>query len=338
MKTIFIDRDNTLNYDPGYLNDPNQLHLKRGVVEGLTLLKLSGFEFIVITNQSGISRELITISELEAVHQRLFDILQEHRISLKKIYYCPDQDDSSPCRKPNPQMIYDALQAFPIDLEHSYIIGDRYCDILTGNHFDIPGILIREDEVEEGIPPTNLIKITDNFLSAAQYVLQDEYEKLWKHKIFYETGDNFSKKIQELKQKQRKIVFTNGCFDLWHSGHLQYLAQSAALGDDFVIGINSDASVKKLKGVGRPILPVEERALKLAHLSFVDIVVVFKERTPIETIQKIEPDIHVKGGDYKKEELPEFSFLNKIGAHIIILPFKDELSTSSIVKKIQNLS
>ena len=335
MKIIFLDRDDTLNHDPGYLSDPNLLHLKEGVIEGMNLLKLAGFEFIIITNQSGIARGLISEQELNAVHKKLKLMLSQHDLSIKKIYYCPDQDDFSPCRKPNPKMIDDAIKDFPVDLEHSYIIGDRHRDILTGIHFSIPGILIKGQKIEnENETPTNLIKKVDNFLNAAQYILQHEYEKTWRYKIYHKADDHFFAKIVECKKNQHKIVFTNGCFDLWHGGHLQYLAEAAQLGDYLVIGLNSDASVRKLKGSNRPILPVEERALKLAHLSFVNIIIIFEESTPIEIIKKIKPDVHVKGGDYKKENLPEFSVLNKLRTEIIILPFREGFSSSGIIDKI----
>ncbi len=339
MKIIFLDRDDTLNYDPGYLSDPNALRLKEGVIEGMTLLKLAGFEFIIITNQSGISRGFISEQELEVVHKKLCEMLNQHDLLIRKIYYCPDQDDFSPCRKPNPQMIHDAIKEFPVDLEHSYIIGDRYRDILTGVHFGIPGILVKGQKTEnKSAPPKNLIKKADNFLNASQCVLQHEYKKIWQHKIYSKVDHFFLKRIEGIKKNKDKIVFTNGCFDLWHGGHLQYLAEASQLGDHLVIGLNSDASVQRLKGANRPILPVEERALKLAHLSFVSIIIIFEESTPIELVKKVKPYVHVKGGDYKKEELPEFSVLNNMGSHVIILPFKEGFSSSAIIEKVAKLS
>ena len=336
MKTIFLDRDNTLNHDPGYLNDPEKLELKEGVIEGLRLLQLAGFKLIVITNQSGIMRGLITEDELNAIHLKLKEILAEHSIDIEKIYHCPDKDDSSPCRKPNPQMIQSAINEFPVDLDHCYIIGDRYRDILTGESFAIPGILIQEDTApkEKGEIPPNLIKNASCFLEAAEYVLQSEYEKNWRHKIYTQKNQNYIKKINEIKKGEETIVFTNGCFDLWHSGHLQYLGQAAELGDHLVIGLNSDASTQRLKGKKRPVLPEWERALKLAHLPFVSIVIIFNEDTPIELIKKIKPNVHVKGGDYEKEKLPEYKILKREGAQVIILPFKEGLSTTAIIKKI----
>ena len=111
----------------------------------------------------------------------------------------------------------------------------------------------------------------------------------------------------------RKIVFTNGCFDVLHRGHIQYLAKAAALGDSLVIGLNTDASVKKLKGPSRPYLDEDTRALILASLGFVTAVVLFDEDTPYDLIKRIQPDVLVKGGDYKTEEIVGYDMVKAKG-------------------------
>lgn len=137
--------------------------------------------------------------------------------------------------------------------------------------------------------------------------------------------------------RQSKIVSTNGCFDLLHVGHLRYLQQARHLGDKLIIALNTDASVKRLKGDSRPILPESERAELLAGLDCVDWVVLFDEDTPDNILRKIKPDIHVKGGDYTEESLPETPVLKEVGAEIKFLPFIEGRSTSSIIDKIQAL-
>ena len=266
MKVIFLDRDDTLNHDPkpGYINNPNNFKLKDHVIEALILLQQAGFSFIVITNQSGISRGLITEKQLKSVHSKLEQLLSKEGIELKKIYYCPDKDNTAHHRKPNPGMIEDACKDFNIDLHNSYIIGDRIKDVQTGIPFNIPGILLDDPFVEmhsDDIPlidenkPKNLIHSCRNLLQAAHFILQYESEKQWKHKIFhkYYINEAYNAQIQDLKKLYLKIVFTNGCFDILHSGHYQYLRQAATLGDIFIIGLNSDSSVKRLKGESRPI-------------------------------------------------------------------------------------
>ena len=336
MKVIFLDRDETLNHDPGYLNDPNQLILKKNVIAGLTILKLAGFELIVITNQSGIARGLISQKQLNAVHEKLQSILGKYDIRILKIYYCPDEDDSSKCRKPNPGMIQMAMKDFEIDMDNSYIIGDRIKDIKTGEPFKLPGILLdkyRRSEATEQTPG-NLVYYAEDLLEAAYYILDTSHQTFLESKIYDSVQEKFLKEIEILKQKKKRIVLTNGCFDLLHSGHTQYLFQASLLGDILIVGLNSDRSIRSIKGELRPVLDEHTRASLLASLGFVSMVVIFDQDTPINLIKKIKPHIHVKGGDYTKEELIEYSLLKEIKAETVILPFKKGFSSSDIIRKI----
>ncbi|MCP4049382.1 MAG: D-glycero-beta-D-manno-heptose 1-phosphate adenylyltransferase [bacterium] len=137
-----------------------------------------------------------------------------------------------------------------------------------------------------------------------------------------------------LKEASRSVVFTNGCFDLIHAGHVQYLQQAKSLGNFLIIGINSDESVKKLKGPKRPLVSQQERIIVLSAFEFVDMIVVFDQYTPETLIEAIKPDIHVKGGDYKKEDLPEYDIVSSYGGLVEILPFRKGCSTSGLVEKI----
>ncbi len=132
-----------------------------------------------------------------------------------------------------------------------------------------------------------------------------------------------------------KVVFTNGCFDLLHPGHVTYLSRARDLGDLLVVGLNSDDSVAKLKGPGRPLNKERDRAIVLAGLACVDYVVGFAEATPIETLRVIRPAIHCKGGDYKPEDLPEKDVVEQGGGRIVILDFVEGYSTTSLVNKMK---
>jgi rfaE bifunctional protein nucleotidyltransferase chain/domain len=134
--------------------------------------------------------------------------------------------------------------------------------------------------------------------------------------------------------KDKKIVFTNGCFDLLHPGHIDYLSRARDLGDLLVIGLNSDASVQRLKGPTRPILDEKSRSLILASLSFVDAIILFDEDTPLELLNKVQPDILVKGGDYIAAQVIGYDLVTAKGGEVIILPFLEGYSTTSIEKKI----
>lgn len=131
-----------------------------------------------------------------------------------------------------------------------------------------------------------------------------------------------------------RIVFTNGCFDILHAGHVFYLNQARAKGDILIIGVNSDISVSRLKGASRPINPLLDRIQVLAALSCVDRLISFDEHTPIDLIRLIRPDVYIKGGDYTKATLPEASVVEELGGVVEILPFVENRSTTSIIKRI----
>jgi rfaE bifunctional protein nucleotidyltransferase chain/domain len=134
----------------------------------------------------------------------------------------------------------------------------------------------------------------------------------------------------------KKIVFTNGCFDLLHPGHIDYLAKAADLGDKLVVGLNSDSSASGLKGPGRPITDEHSRSLMLASFSFVDAVVLFDESTPLELIRWVEPDVLVKGGDYTIDQIVGADIVTAKGGQVMTLDYLPGYSTSAIEKKIRS--
>ena len=140
---------------------------------------------------------------------------------------------------------------------------------------------------------------------------------------------------KDMKQSNQTIVFTNGCFDIIHPGHIYYLNQAKQHGDILWIGLNTDTSVQALKGPNRPIHPEEARAFVLTQIKSVDFVTLFSEKTPIQLISQIQPHIHVKGGDYNKKDLVETPTVEAYGGTVIIKPFLDGFSTSTILDKAQ---
>lgn len=146
---------------------------------------------------------------------------------------------------------------------------------------------------------------------------------------------NPDEKLANIPSKDKTIVFTNGCFDILHPGHIDYLAKAKKLGDYLIVAINNDESIKRLKGPFRPINDLKARTKMLEALESVDLVVSFSEDTPIEILTKINPDILVKGGDYQAEDIVGYDFMQKQGKAVKILPFLDGFSTSKIIDKIQ---
>jgi len=141
--------------------------------------------------------------------------------------------------------------------------------------------------------------------------------------------------INRIKAERKKIVFTNGCFDLLHVGHTRYLAQAKKLGDFLIIGLNSDSSVKELKGEDRPINSFEDRATLLAAIESVDLVIMFEEQTPKNLIKDIVPDILVKGGDYNIEDIVGYQTVMQNGGQVKTLSFYDGYSSTNYINKIK---
>lgn len=142
-------------------------------------------------------------------------------------------------------------------------------------------------------------------------------------------------RVQEWKQGGQKVVFTNGCFDLLHTGHITYMAKAAELGDKLIIGLNSDSSVRILKGENRPVNNQDSRAALLAALFFVDAVVIFQEETPADLIKAILPDVLVKGGDYTFDRIVGAQDVAANGGEVKTITFVDGYSSTAIINKIR---
>ena len=177
------------------------------------------------------------------------------------------------------------------------------------------------------VSPAELASKLNKHLFSQGDVYQTPFDKVLQH-------------IEFAKQNGERIVFTNGCFDILHAGHVRYLAQAKALGDRLVVGLNSDASIKRLKGETRPVNPLNERAIVLASLASVDWVLPFgdnldEQDTPLQLILKVKPDVLVKGGDYSIETIVGATEVLAAGGEVKVLQFVDGCSTSAIIKKIQ---
>ncbi len=146
--------------------------------------------------------------------------------------------------------------------------------------------------------------------------------------------NQLKKVLEKERAKGKKVVFTNGCFDLLHLGHIRCLKKAKKKGDILIVGLNSDSSVKKLKGSNRPLVPQAERAEILASLSCVDYVIVFPDEKPIKLIWEIKPDIHVKGGDYKGKVLPEEKVVKSYGGKVILIKEEKGYSTTKLIERI----
>jgi rfaE bifunctional protein nucleotidyltransferase chain/domain len=159
------------------------------------------------------------------------------------------------------------------------------------------------------------------------------YKRL-KNKIL--TRNELDDILHQIREKGLKIVFTNGCFDILHKGHIRYLSDASDLADVLIVGLNTDSSVKRLKGPNRPLQDQESRAISLSALVFVDYVVLFGEDTPLELLKIIKPHILVKGGDYQVETIVGYDLVSSYGGKVLSLPLVKGYSTTSTIKKINS--
>jgi D-beta-D-heptose 7-phosphate kinase/D-beta-D-heptose 1-phosphate adenosyltransferase len=144
--------------------------------------------------------------------------------------------------------------------------------------------------------------------------------------------------LRRHRERHARVVFTNGCFDVLHRGHVEFLAQARQLGDVLVVAVNSDASVRRLKGPERPVNRAEDRVAVLAALSHVDHVTVFEEDTPVALIEAIRPDLYVKGGDYHPDAIPEARLVRRLGGEVRTLDYLPDRSTSAVIERIRSLA
>lgn len=156
------------------------------------------------------------------------------------------------------------------------------------------------------------------------------FEKI-KNKIL--EGKGFEKWLDECRKNGKRIVFTNGCFDILHRGHVEYLSKAAAFGDVMVVGLNTDASVKRLKGPSRPVNDEYARSFVLAGLEFVSAVVLFDEDTPYNLIKKVQPDFLVKGSDYKPENIVGYDIVTAKGGKVVTVDLVEGFSTTKTIEK-----
>jgi rfaE bifunctional protein nucleotidyltransferase chain/domain len=149
--------------------------------------------------------------------------------------------------------------------------------------------------------------------------------------------DVLQKKLEELRKKGKKIAFTNGCFDILHVGHVRYLREAKKTADVLVLALNSDSSVRSIKGEKRPLVTESERAEVLAALEFIDFVTIFEELTPLELIKYLKPDVLIKGGDWPEEKVVGREEIIQWGGKVAIIPEVEGKSTTNVVEKIKNL-
>ncbi len=327
-KAVFLDRDGTIIEDAHYLSDPDKIKFFPGVIRGLKELQDFGFHIFIVTNQSGIGRGYFKESQLKKIHERLLMVLEKEQVKITKIYYAPYYEKSKIARyrkneflrKPNIGMILEAQKEFNISLAHSYMIGDKETDIGAGLNAGLKSNILVNGE-----------KKTD-FEKACDWIVDYELKEGNILSAVY-----LEKTIKELKKKKKKIVTTNGVFDLLHIGHIRYLNECKEFGDVLVVGINADHSVKKNKGDLRPINHQLARAEVISQLKSVDYTFIFHEKDPREFLKIVKPDVHVKGSDYSMDKIVERDIVEQNRGTVKLVKFIQGYSTTSMMNKIKGI-
>ncbi len=181
---VFLDRDGTINFDPGYIKNPDELKILPGVIEGIRKLKEQfGFKIVVISNQAGVAKGLMTIEDVEAVNSRLIDLLNDGNAVLDAVYYCPfhpefNTPEESRCRKPSPEMIYKAARDLSIDTNLSYMVGDRASDVECGLNAGVKSILLMSEIAEQELSSLHEKNkkpnfVAANFFEASEFIIKD---------------------------------------------------------------------------------------------------------------------------------------------------------------------
>lgn len=327
-RAIFLDRDGTLNVDKeGYTFKIEDFELHEGVIEGLKLLSKDYLLFI-ISNQSGIGRGYYSEEEMKKFNQHMFALFEKEGIKIEEFLFCPHPPkDSCDCRKPKTKLIDNLEEKYDLNLKNSWVIGDHDTDIGLAKNLGSSGIYLLTGhgvkhfkEARENNPDY----ISANFLHAAKFISNQDPSKIL-------TRTQLLEKLEHLKETEKKIVTINGAFDIFHSGHEKILSESKKQGDVFIVGLNSDSSVKQNKGEDRPINTELSRALMLSCFDYVDYITFFEEKTPMNLLSIIKPKVHANGSEYG-ENCIEAETVKKFGGRIYIINLIPGQSTTKILQ------
>jgi D-glycero-D-manno-heptose 1,7-bisphosphate phosphatase len=334
-KAVFLDRDGTINVNAHYVNHPRQVELLPNATDGLRLLQSLGFLLVVVSNQSGIARGYFTTKDLKKVNNRLTDLLAKKGIKIDGIYCCPYHKHGkiprytrdSDCRKPRPGMLKQAAKDFNIDISSSYMVGDMAADIELAKNAGCRAMVYVGDKTELKKTKIKPQQRTPDLLAAAVWIMREEQRS----KLASNPGQ-----LGRLLKKQKKIIVsTNGVFDILHPGHLAFLKACRAMGDALVVGLNSDASVRRIKGPSRPVNKEADRVAMLCSLESVDHVVVFSENEPCRLLRSLRPHVHVKDANYSNDEIIGYDEVIRGGGRVVRIPRIGDYATSAVISRVR---
>ncbi len=325
-KAVFLDRDGTLIEDNGYMHKISDLKFLPGVIDGLKRLK--NFKLFIITNQSGISKGYFSVEQMHKFNKYLLELLKKESIEIHELYFCPHSPtDKCDCRKPNTKFVDIIVENHNIDIKNSFVFGDKpAADIKLAKNASCKSVYLLTGHGIEYLHQARELNpdyISAEFNRAADFALLYENDKLTNR-------EKLPALVSKIRKEKKKVVTINGTFDILHKGHDFIISESKKQGDILIVGINSDSSVKSNKGKDRPINNELARAKMIAGYEDVDFVTIFKEKTPIEMLEIIKPDVHVNGSEYGEDCIEEPT-VKKHGGKIHIVKLMPGYSSTKIL-------
>ncbi len=340
---LIFDRDGTLIEHVPYLSEPGQVRLLPGVREALQAAQAAGARLFLHSNQSGVGRGYFDLAAVDACNRRLIELLDMGPQPFERICIAPEvPDEPSAYRKPSALFAREIMHDFALQPGQLCYLGDRGSDLATAQAAGTGGVGIASglDDLRAELRALGLagsFPVFDSIGAAIRYLFPPPMNHPDPSTRIFSLAALLDFRVQAAAQG-RRVVLTNGCFDLLHRGHLTYLQQSAALGDLLIVAVNSDASVRALKGAGRPLNSEQDRAYALACLRSVDATFIFPGPRLAGEIAALKPDIYTKAGDYSLDTLDasERAALLAADVEIRFLPFVDGHSTTAHVERLRD--
>lgn len=318
MRFLLLDFDGTLIADNGGLPyDLSSVALLQGVVEGLRRFRDAGARFFIVTNQSKISRGVCTEKEVVACIEHVIHLLEEQGVHIEGAEWCPHRsEDACDCRKPKTGM-WEALRTrFPLlRASETVMVGDMDRDVLFGQAIGCTTARILSPRHPRTVAAEHLVRSLNELADVLLVPADRLYEM-----------DEVVEFAQGIHAQGHSIVTTNGAFDLFHAGHRFLIDEAHKYGDYLIVGVNSDVSVRRQKGEGRPLQNADTRARNVAR--FADAVFIFDDDDPRPWLPNIKPQAHVNAATYG-EQCIERPVLDRIGAKLILVPVKKELGSTT---------
>ena len=346
-----LDRDGTLIEERHYLSDPIEVVLLPRAARAIRLLHEQGIAAVVCTNQSGVARGYFSEADVEAVHRRMEELLAGEGARLDAILTCPAHEDAVEARfregldrrKPAPGMAREAQALLGLEDAPVFAIGDKLIDGEFGRAAGGEGLLVRTGHgarltaSEIGGWPV-FADVYDAVSAVVNALILKTFpeDAVLARKL--RTPGQLRGVAEGLRSAGKTSVLANGCFDILHGGHISFLESAKDQADALILAVNSNASIGRLKGEGRPLLAEPERLQLLAALEAVDYLTVFHPDSADEALEEILPDFHAKGTDYRSDNVPELRTSRRLGIGTIIAGAPKENSTRDVIEVVAERS